>query len=239
MNASSAANYRQDQAFFTRMAVAVSVLTIFGFAQFAARGIPDYANAPLHIHVHAVLYLGWLVLYMVQSVLAGRGALPLHRRLGWLGALLMVAMVVAGSYAGIQSIVRGHTPPHYTTAYFLPLVQVAVVAFGGLVIAALILRRDTQSHRRLMLAAAVILADPALDRLLPGPIIGGPTSQWIIMVIQLALLGIVMRHDRKQLGRVHTATWWGVGVVIASHVLVELLAAEPAIAQIANALAGA
>ena len=34
------------------MAIFVSGLTIFGFAQFAARGIADYADAPLHIHVH-------------------------------------------------------------------------------------------------------------------------------------------------------------------------------------------
>ncbi len=237
MNAICQASYREDQAFFTRLAVAVSVLTVFGFAQFAARGIPDYANAPLHIHIHGVLYLSWLILYVVQSMLAGRGSLPLHRKLGWLGMVLMAGMIWVGSYAGIQSIARDHVPPHYTPAYFLPLVQLAVISFGGLVIAAVALRRDPQWHRRLMLCATVVLTDPALDRIVPGPLIGGENAQWIIMAIQLALLGIAMVHDRRQLGRVHPALWWGAGVIIATHVLTDLLARVPAVAATAASIA--
>jgi len=230
-------SYLSDQRFFTRMAIVVSGLTIFGFAQFAARGIPDYANAPLHIHLHGFAYLCWMVLFPVQNILAGKGSLALHRKLGWLGALLMIAMVALGSYTGIQSIVRGHTPPHYAPAFFLPLVQLAVVAFGVLVVAAMATRRDTQWHRRLMLCATVVLTDPALDRLLPGPVIGGANSQWIILGIQLVLLGIVMRHDGKHLGRVHPAMWWGAGVIVATHLLTQILARSPAVAAMAERIA--
>ena len=237
MNAASSASYRDDQRFFTRMAIAVSALTIFGFAQFAARGIPDYAGAPLHIHLHAIIYLAWMILFPVQNMLAGRGSLALHRKLGRLAAVLIVAMVIIASYAGLQSIARGHTPPHYTPAYFLPLVQIAVISFGGLASAALVMRRDTQWHRRLMLMVTIVLTDPALDRILPGPLIGGPVSQWYIMVIQLVLIGIVLLHDRRALGGVHRATWWGVGVIVGSHVLTDLLARVPAVAAMANGLA--
>lgn len=233
----SGADYLEDQAFFTKMAIAVSVLTVFGFAQFAARGIPDYANAPLHIYVHGIIYLGWLILYVVQSILAGRGSLALHSSLGWLGMVLMAAMVAVGCYAGIQSIARDHVPPHYTAAYFLPLVQIAVISFAALVIAAVALRRDTQWHRRLMLGATVVLTDPALDRIVPGPLVGGENAQWIILAIQFALLGIVMLHDRKQLGRVHPAMWWGAGVIVAGHVLTDVLARAPAVAAMAKSIA--
>ncbi len=218
------------------MAIGVSALTFFGFAQFAARGIPDYAGAPLHIHLHGLIYLGWLVLFPVQNVLAGSGNIALHRRLGKLGAALILAMIAVGSYAGFQSIVRGHVPPHYTPAYFLPLVQVAVIAFGALAIAGLVRYRDTQRHRRLMLMAAIVIMDPALDRILPGPIIGGPVSQWYIMAIQLVLAGLVLLHDRKVLGKVHPATWWGIAVIVASHVLTDVLSRIPAVEAYANSL---
>jgi FtsH-binding integral membrane protein len=236
VNQSAAASYQTDQVFFTRMAIAVSALTIFGFAQFAARGIPDYANAPLHIHLHGIIYLGWLILFCTQNLLAGNGNLALHRRLGKLGLPLILAMIVVGSYAGLQSITRDHVPPHYTPAYFLPLVQIAVVTFGGLAIAGLVMRHDTQWHRRLLLMATIILTDPALDRIVPGPIVGGPVSQWIIMAIQLVLAGFVLLHDRKVLGRVHQATWWGIGVIVASHVLTDALARVPAVAAIAQSM---
>jgi len=236
VNDGTTARYQGDQAFFTKMALAVSALTIFGFAQFAARGIPDYAHAPLHIHLHGIIYLGWLILFCAQNMLAGNGNLALHRRLGKLGLPLILAMIVIGSYAGLQSIERNHVPPHYTPAYFLPLVQIAVVSFGVLAIAGLVKRRDTQSHRRLMLMATIILSDPALDRMLPGPIIGGTVSQWIIMAIQLAFAGLVLLHDRKILGRVHQATWWGIGIIVASHVLTDALSRVPAVAAIAQGM---
>jgi len=234
MTAIPVPHYLTDQRFFTRMAVLVSVITIFGFAQFALRGIPDYRNAPFHIHLHGILYLGWLLLYMTQSVLAGRGSMRLHSKLGMAGAILVVMMVVVGSYAGIQSIARGHVPPHYTPAFFLPLVQLAVIAFGALAVTAIIMRRDTQTHRRLFFAAAVILMDPALDRMLPGPIIGGPTSQWLALAIQLTIMGIIMLHDRKQLGHVHGATWTGAAVIVATHLLTQSLAHVPAVAAMAG-----
>ena len=229
-------SYRPDQIFFTRMAIGVSVLTFFGFAQFAARGIPDYAGAPLHIHLHAGIYLAWLVVFPLQNILAGSGNLALHRRLGKLGAVLILAMIVIGSYAGLQSIARDHVPPHYTPAYFLPMVQVAALSFAVLAIAGLVKRRDTQSHRRLMLMAAIVIADPALDRLLPGPILGGPVLQWWIMAIQLVLAGLVLLHDRKALGRVHRATWCGIVVIVASHVVTDLLARLPAVEALANGM---
>lgn len=236
MGMSSATSYREDQTFFTRMAIAVSALTIFGFAQFAARGIPDYANAPLHIHLHAAIYLGWLLLFSAQNVLAGKGNLALHRRLGKLGGLLVIAMIGIGSYAGLQSIARGHVPPHYSPAYFLPLVQVAVVCFGGLAVAGIAMRRSTEWHRRLLLMATIVIADPALDRILPGPILGGPVSQWCMMAIQLALAGIVLVHDRKIFGHVHPATWWGIGVIVADHVITDALARLPVVDAVARGM---
>ena len=236
MNQGAAASYQSDQTFFTRMAIAVSALTIFGFAQFAARGIPDYAHAPLHLHLHGIIYLAWLILFSAQNMLAGNGNLALHRRLGKLGLPLILAMIVIGSYAGLQSLTRDHVPPHYTPAYFLPLVQIAVISFAGLAVAGLVKRRDTQSHRRLMLMATIILTDPALDRIVPGPIVGGAVSQWIIMAIQLVLAGLVLLHDRKLLERVHQATWWGIGVIVAGHVLTDVLARLPAVDAIAKGM---
>jgi hypothetical protein len=47
-------------------------------------------------------------------------------------------------------------------------------------------------------------------------------TEWIVMAIQLGVVALIARHDRKTLGRVHAATF-SVGVVIAlSHVLVSL-----------------
>jgi uncharacterized protein DUF429 len=39
-------------------------------------------NYPLAVHIHAAVYVSWLVLLTVQTVLIGRGRVALHKRLG-------------------------------------------------------------------------------------------------------------------------------------------------------------
>ncbi|MBV1917939.1 MAG: hypothetical protein KUG65_07755, partial [Sphingomonadaceae bacterium] len=68
------------------------------------------------------------------------------------------------------------------------------------------------------------------------PPIGGLTAQWIIMALQLVLIGIVMVHDRKVLGHIHRATWWGAGVVVAIHELTDIAARHPGVAAMAKSL---
>ena len=52
--------YRQDQRFFNRFALALSLLIVFSFAQFAVRGFSNPSTAPWWVHVHGVVMLGWL-----------------------------------------------------------------------------------------------------------------------------------------------------------------------------------
>jgi hypothetical protein len=92
--------------------------------------------------------------------------------------------------------------------------------------AAIIRRRQTDWHRRLMLGSLVLIMEPALGRLLPMPLIM-PWGEWVTLAIQLGVLGIVMRHDRKTIGAIHPATTAAVLVVTLAHVIIELLAITP------------
>jgi len=56
-------------------------------------------NYPLAVHMHAAVYVSWLVLLTVQTVLIGRGRITPHRRLGIFGAGLAALVVVTGLMA--------------------------------------------------------------------------------------------------------------------------------------------
>lgn len=225
----------REEAFWQKIALGMAIFIVLGFMQFAARGFVDVGRVPLHVHLHGAIMLGWLALAVAQPWLVHRDNLAAHRRLGRLGVALAALVVAIGSYTGISAAATGRQPPFFTPPYFLALTQVSVAIFGGLVIAAVVNRRRTQWHRRLMLGAMILILEPALGRVLPMPLMM-PWGEWAVLAIQLAVLGIVARHDLRAAGRVHPATVTVAAVLIIAHGLVETLAVTPAWAALAARL---
>ncbi|MEP7221559.1 MAG: adenylate cyclase [Novosphingobium sp.] len=230
------ATYRSDQAFFVKLAIFLSVLIVFSFAQNAALGRVDLRTMPLWVHLHALLMLAWLGLFVTQNRLAAAGNLALHRKLGWLAAYLVVGIVALSSFAGIMALKRHAVPPFYSDAHFLALTQTDAVVFGGLVFAAITRRTETEYHRRLMMGATIMILDPALGRLLPMPLMGG-WGDWAVLAVQLVLVGMIALHDRRILGRIHPATATSGAIIAMAHVFVTVAGYNPEIAQIAASIA--
>jgi uncharacterized membrane protein YozB (DUF420 family) len=136
-----------------------------------------------------------------------------------------------------MALAMHRVPPFFSNAYFLALTHVEVVVFAITVATAVAMRRKTQWHRRLMIAATVILMEPALGRLLPMPLLGQAGGGWIEASLQVGFLGIVVRHDAKALGRIHPATTIGMVLMIAVHALIQVLAGMPQVSSYAEAIA--
>lgn len=212
--------------FWAKMTIGISAFIVFGFAQFGLRGMVDYVHAPLVMHLHGMAMLAWLSLLVTQALLAGGGGLALHRRLGWTSAMLVPVIVVLASVTCFTVIRAGLFPPFFTAPHFLALVHVEVAVFAALVALAVARRQQSDWHRRLMTGSAVILMEPALGRVLPMPLIM-PWGSWLTLAIQLGVVALVMRHDRRELGRVHPATIIVFSAVIFVHLMVETLATTP------------
>lgn len=221
--------------FWQKMNLGMTLFILFGFAQFAARGLVDYAHAPLEFHLHGMLMVLWLALLVSQSLLAGRGMLALHMAMGWASVIMVPAIVVVASLTCLAALSSGLVPPFFTPAYFLALVHVSVVLFAVMVMAAVVLREDAGWHKRLMIGSTVLLLEPALGRVLPMPLIM-PWGEWLSMVIQLGVVWLVVRHDRRECGRVHPATVTAALVVVTSHLVIEALALVPAWQGLAEAI---
>ena len=235
--ATVAARVTREEGFYQKMAVGMAIFILFAFGQFAARGLVDYRQVPLIMHVHAVTMVSWLGLLVVQSTLAQRLDLALHRRLGWLGLILAV-VIPPLAIATCVAAVRAHlVPPFFTPAIFLSLVTVESLTFGGLVITAILMRRRTDWHRRFMIGATMILLEPAFGRTLPMPFMGH-WGLWVAMVLQLAILGIMARHDVTTRGKIHSATYVVGGLIVMTHVVHTLLGMTPQVIALAGALYG-
>jgi hypothetical protein len=214
--------------FWAKMTIGMILFIVFGFAQFALRGFVPYRTVPALFHVHGVLMLSWLGLLCTQALLAGTAAgLRVHRQLGWASAGLAPVIVVLTSMTCLTALDLGLFPPFFTPPYFLALIHVGMALFAALVAAAIVRRAQAGWHKRLILGSTILLMDPALGRVLPMPLIM-PWGEWLAMAIELAMAALIAQHDRRETGAVHPATGVVALAVIASHVIVELLALTPA-----------
>jgi hypothetical protein len=98
------------------------------------------------------------------------------------------------------------TQPPFTDPLTWTIVPLAVIIpFAVLVTRGWMTRRDIQTHKRLMLSAAIItVMGPAIGRLpIAPPTLVGFT---IILLLGLTLFLPLFLWDRKSLGHVHPAT---------------------------------
>jgi hypothetical protein len=232
-----ARGFMADQRFFTLFAAGLAAFIVIGFAQFQLRGFANIRTAPAFLHLHGGLMLSWLGLFVLQSVLVSRGQIAIHRKTGWLLLAVAAAVVVIGSYTGLHAIGLGIVPPFFTPAFFLALNQLGIAAFALVVILAIVFRRQVQWHRRLMVGSGVLITEPALGRLLPMPLLGQTWGELLALAIQLGMVAIIARHDRKVLGQVHPATLTVAAVLVGTHLAVELASRLPLTATLAASIA--
>jgi hypothetical protein len=226
---------QKERLFFFSMSLLIAATVVIAFGLFFMAGISSF-GAPWWVHIHAVTFVAWIVFYVGQNTLVFRNNIALHRRLGRIGAIYAIWMIVVGLVLTPLTLAVGRSPPFFTPPYFLALDLVNVVAFGVLVYAAIHMRKRTDWHRRLMLCATVIVIAPAIGRLIV--LSGNPMTASNNIGILLVFIVVAMMADWLIRGRVHAAWFWGVGIFVASGVLIEVLAVFPPLVALADSIVG-
>ncbi|WP_353228635.1 hypothetical protein [Novosphingobium sp.] len=229
----------RERRFFLGMAVWIAVSVVAGFGAAFAMGHSSLAS-PWWVHLHALTFMTWTGLYVLQNAAVAGGQASLHRRLGWLAFGWANWMVVIGIFATCESLMAHRAPPFFAPAYFLALDPITVLTFYAFTVSAIVLRQRTDWHRRLMLSGTIFLISPAWGRMLPMPLLGGELGMWAILTIQLLLYFVVAAgFDLATRRRVHPAYFWGVGGSIVATALMKPVSMIPAIAALAHTLTGA
>lgn len=216
---------RGNTRFFTIMAFVMGFVIVAGFTLNLAMGRSSF-DAPLAYHVHALIFMGWIVLYLAQHVTASAQNWQLHSSLGKLAYLWVPAVVLAGCMIMIVVARRTGGPFFFDVNEFLVSNLVGLLTFGGLTWWALRRQRYNGWHRRLMLVSMSILTGPGIGRLLPLPLLI-PNAWTITFCVTLIFPIIGMIADKRTLGQIHPAYWWGTGIVVGTFVGSMLLAYSP------------
>jgi hypothetical protein len=201
------ATRRSAGTFYTGLALAFAVSVFVGFAPtFYLK--PWLAAPPLNalVMLHGVVFTAWILLFATQATLVARGRTDLHRRLGVAGAALAAGMVVLGLATAIDMVRRGVSPPGAPPPLsFFAIPFFSIVAFGILVAAAVLLRRNSGAHKRLMVLATIAMLPAAIAR---WPLPGANIPPVFLGLSDLFILACMV-HDLRTRGRVHPATIWG------------------------------
>jgi hypothetical protein len=210
-----------DARFFLRAAIVMTVIIVAGFTLQLASGRSTFAS-PVRVHLHAILFMGWVAIYLLQNVFVATGRTALHKRLGWVAAAWLVPMVVSGLLVTVVMVRNGTVPFFFRPVHFLIFDPVAILTFAALTIAAILLRRRTEWHRRLHFCGMTILLAPAFGRLLPLPLLQ-PWAWEIAFAVTLLFPIVGAWSDVRRNGRVHPAWSWGVGTIIGAFILTQAL----------------
>lgn len=212
----------------------MTLVLVAGFSVQLALGRSSFAAPPL-VHAHAVVFMGWVGIYLLQNVLVATGRVSLHRRLGWLATGWVVAMLVLGWLVTVAMVQRGHVPFFFRPLQFLVFDPMTLLFFAGLTTAAILLRRRTDWHRRLHFCAMALLLGPGFGRLLPVPML--MPWAWEATLVACAIFPIVgMVWDLRRSGRVHPAWGWGLGAMAGCLLLTEAVTYSPAGAALYRAV---
>jgi hypothetical protein len=214
---------RGEAKFFFTMACVMAASIVIGFAANSLLGRVSYP-LPWVVHIHALVMIGWVALYVTQNSLIFADNVALHKRLGWLSLVWLPAITVMGIWITRHSLQSAGGPFFFDQNEFLfsnPLMLLLCVALAA---AAVTVRRNTGWHRRLMYCSFAILTGPGIGRLMPNPLLE-PYAWWIGGIgISLVFPIIGMIADKRRYGAIHPAWFVGIGSVIGLQVVADLLA---------------
>ncbi|MEO6227590.1 MAG: hypothetical protein ABIO61_07010 [Thermomonas sp.] len=213
------------QGFALKMAIAMALTVFVAFSVQVTLGRSTFAS-PLRVHFHALAFMGWVVIFLLQTMLATRGPLALHRRLGWLAAGWVLLMITTGLTVIVVSARNGTVPFFFQPQQFLIGDPINLFAFAALTWAAIHMRRRTDWHARLHLGAMALLTAPALGRMLPLPLlVPWAFEAACIATLVFPIAGMV--RDKRVLGRVHPAWFVTVAVFFAYTAAFEAITYSP------------
>jgi hypothetical protein len=199
-------NRRWDRKFYVGMAVLFAAIIFAGFAPtyFLRTHFHNRELRPL-LQLHGAIFTSWLVLLIAQTSLVAAKRTDIHRKLGVVGGVLAALMVVVGYIVAVHAAQRGAAPLGIPPLAFLVIPLGDIFTFIVLVTAALIYRKQPETHKRLMLLSTIAILAPGLGRL-PFAFINGPLP--IYAIADVILLGCVL-YDVFTRKRVHPAYIWG------------------------------
>lgn len=221
-----------DRGIYTWAALAAVIIVFAGFARtYYLKSVFGTPALSTLVHVHGLVMTLWFSLFFVQVRLVAAHRVQVHKRLGYFGGFLAVAILAVGTMTAITAARNGHTPgPPPLVFLTIPLGD--MVVFAVLVSLGLGYRNRPAIHKRLLLLSSLGIVTAAIARIPIDALRHGglPAFFAVTDVLILACIAIDTTKNR----RLHPALGWGFLFILASQVTRFAIAGTPQWLQFAT-----
>lgn len=215
-----------DLRFYRVLITAMAAALVAGFVVQLAMGRSSFGAPPV-VHLHALVFMGWVAIVVAQAWLVAGGRTGLHRALGGLALAWLLAMLIVGPLVTVAAVQTGRVPFFFQPQYLLLADPAMLFGAAGLVIAAVALRKDRNWHPRLQIGAFMMLMGPGIGRIIPMPLLGAHAFE-IASVIPVIFPLIGMARDKRVHGKAHPAWAGSIALLAVLLIAVRLVAYSPA-----------
>lgn len=161
------------------MSILFVVTTIVGFAPTSLELISKVTSGqqsfpPFILHLHAVSMSLWLILLLTQSILMYKARPDIHKKLGLVSFVLAPCILV--SMYGVEMLNVGRTvvsSPDQINQNMQKISSLLLIHGASYLFfpvfylwAILVRRKDSETHKRMMILATLVLMIPGIGRLL-------------------------------------------------------------------------
>lgn len=217
---------RKGRYFFVKMAILFLIVALIGFIPSYQMIYSGQIKPHWFAHVHGAIMTSWLLIFLTQSILAAKGNLKFHRRLGLFSVGLGVIVWLAMGTASIRGRIA-YPPPLEDFTWDILLIELSAMNLFGLFFTwGILVRKKAAAHKRLLFFATLVLLQAAVDRTRWLP---GLDAAFYVRFIYLDVLIIpLLIYDLITARRIHKITMIGSMIIIIVQIAVTNTLGSPA-----------
>ena len=194
---------KSDRAFFLLMSLWFMALAVSGFSPTFKNTIEDH-SVPTYVKVHGFVFVIWLLLFFLQTVLIRLKKANIHILLGKISVLAAIAIVVSGFWVAFQAA------PDNGGRMLGQQIKI-ISLFACFFTLGMAFRKMPDQHKRYMAFATINIMSPAIFRIKLWGINEHPP--FIFAIIFIPTIAIVV-YDLVTTKQLNKATIVGVSLIL-------------------------
>lgn len=236
--AAAPATVRRFQPSFSFWMIAAMCLFVFGgfgMHSFVPALQGNFPPAPPIVHLHALVFISWMILLLVQSGLVSAGNVRLHRTLGTWGIAQGTATILVGLMMQIVASGRGFAAGRPPGSDGLYLGLLAFLGFATMFTMAIRNRQRPDIHRRMILFAMLPVLPPGVNRFWANLLgLDDPVPTFWLYLTLWSMAAAIVAHQWRKAGRLDGYSLFGAGWIVVQGLVHETVVGTPWFDQVAG-----
>lgn len=213
---------QSDHRFYLGMGIFMTLLVFLGFWRTYFQPLLNGTyEGSLVLHIHAIVFLSWMAVYLLQSTLVIKRRTPIHKRVGrrsmYLGALMFVLGLAVSVLLVQRFLSEGRVNTVAAGVWAASEPYVDIIQFAILLSLGFTNKKNPSIHKRYMLLTTIAILPAATARM--GYLIG----PWSMELFFLLFTALILIHDWRIHGKIFKANIIGLLILLPRALLATLL----------------